>query len=269
MHIATLNTHGIILPSEQATKRFVAMSQAFERVSPDILQLQEVWSYSQLLVLKRALSSYSFSYKPGLLGPTAGLVTLSHSRLPRSHYIDFPPVHEPKKRKAVNRWKRNLKKKGILVTHLTEQCATINAHLVANGDGNWCKTNRYYAAHQHDIEQLANIVVNLGQQTRHILVTGDFNIPKESDLYHQFVAASHVRDAFGQEDLTPTFHASSLPPGKEAHCIDYIFLRSDQICVRNTARLFQEKVQLPDGNSLYVSDHIGLLAELSNVSLSS
>jgi endonuclease/exonuclease/phosphatase (EEP) superfamily protein YafD len=265
MKIATLNTRGFILPTKEVAERFVAMSREFNQLSCDVLHLQEVWSYGQLSVLKRELPSYFFAYHCGVLGPKAGLVTLSRFPLQRAEYIDFPPVGEPKKRKAINRWKRRLKNKGALIAR-TEEVTTINTHLVANGDGDWSTTSRYSEAHRHDLTMLASTVLDLAKWGESVLVAGDFNFPKESSFYKQFVSLAPVYDVFGQ-DTTPTFHQEFLSPGQQAHCIDYIF-HSERFRVMSSSRIFKEKIPLPSGFT-YASDHDGLVASFETMLLRS
>jgi endonuclease/exonuclease/phosphatase (EEP) superfamily protein YafD len=165
-------------------------------------------------------------------------------------------------KKWVNRVKRSLKQKGVLVTHISPFLTLCNAHLVANGDGDWSEGNRYTLAHEHDLSQLAYIISNLADQQQEILLTGDFNIPKCSFFYRRFVNMANVQDIFGNCD-TPTFHKEFLPPNASAHCIDYMFLRSANVwSTRKTDLLFQEKVILANGTRTYVSDHLGLFAHL-------
>src|SRR5207237_9759107 len=91
----------------------------------------------------------------------------------------------------------------------------------------------------------------------------DFNIPKSSDLYTHFLDISHARYIFAADD-TPTFHAEFLPSWKKALRIDYIFLYPEEaaMTIHASSLLFQNKVTLRNGKTAYLSDHLGLMAEL-------
>lgn len=263
--LASLNTHGILFPSPQVTERYVAICQHFEHVPLNLINFQEVWSYHQLTVLQRALPSYPYCvYQRGILGPEAGLVTLSRFPLGHPQFLNIPSVAEPRKKKWINRLKRAVKKKGALVCCLAEWPLIIcNTHLVANGDGDWSQSSRYYSAHMHDVTALATLITDLSHRSNEtdILVSGDFNFPKCSDLYQKFVKLSYATDIFEGEE-TPTFHKEFLVSGQQAHCIDYIFLRSQHpLQIKKKMYLFQEMVTLPSGETRYLSDHLGLLVE--------
>jgi sphingomyelin phosphodiesterase 2 len=266
--IATFNTHGSLpFSSRHPVKQYQAIGEAFEHLPLDVIHLQEVWSYDLLSILRKKLSSYPYvAYTHGMFGPQAGLATFSRTPLTIARFTNFPPVGEPRKRKLWNRLKRAMKKKGMLVCQVVGQNLLFcNAHLVANGDGDWSPTNRYYCAHEHDIEQLVSLIGDLtcreGANT--LVISGDFNIPKCSDLYQKFVDLSLVVDVFAGDD-SPTFHEEALPPGAKVHCIDYLFVRpqNEGISVRKTAYLFQDKI-LVEEKEQYVSDHMGLMAEVT------
>lgn len=91
---------------------------------------------------------------------------------------------------------------------------------------------------------------------------GDFNIPKWSELYQIFVNLSQTTDVFEQEE-SPTYHEEFWP---EPQRLDYVFLRlkekREQVHVRQKGFLFEDKVQLSNGKSYYLSDHLGLMAAL-------
>jgi len=76
-------------------------------------------------------------------------------------------------------------------------------------------------------------------------------------LFGEFTAATGLADAF-QGACPPTFRAEYLPAGAAAHCIDFI-LTAGEVKAESGALVFAEKKE-PLG---YVSDHIGLRAQLS------
>jgi Endonuclease/Exonuclease/phosphatase family. len=266
--LLSMNTHGRPFPPPSVIERSIALSTHYEQVEASILCLQEVWSYRLLAVLQRHLPSYPYcAYKHGWLGPQAGLVVFSRFPLKRPHFVDIPPVAEPRKKRWINRLKRATKRKGVLqctcmLSMLHQQSLHLwNVYLVANGDGDWSEAGRYYQAHLHDIIAVAEQSAQKTCPGARVIV-GDFNIPKESSLYRTFVQHTHVYDVF-ENDQTPTFHAAFLAPGQQAHCIDYLFLDShtvEHIAVRQKRYLFQNQISLPSGRDLYLSDHVGIWA---------
>jgi Metal-dependent hydrolase len=272
--LLSMNTHGRPFPPLSVIKRFIALSTHCEQVEASILCLQEVWSYRLLSVLQRHLPSYPYcAYKHGWLGPQAGLVVFSRFPLKRPHFVDIPPVAEPRKKRWINRLKRATKRKGVLqcsceLSTLPKRVLDIwNIYLVANGDGDWSGTGRYYQAHLHDLTAVAEILAQGMYQGVRVLA-GDFNVPKTSQLYHAFVQRTQVCDVFGN-DQTPTFQAAFLASGQQAQCIDYLFLAAHPahpapyLAVRQRGYLFQEQISLAGGRKLYLSDHVGLWAEIA------
>jgi hypothetical protein len=270
MSLATLNAHEQWQPFSSPSltkKKQQALGEAFERLCLHVIHFQEVWSYGFLRALQKNLPSYRYVGVPGLFGPQAGLVTFSRFPLASVRFVDFPPVGEPSKKKLHNRLKRALKRKGVLVAHLAKHNLVLcNCHLVANGDGDWSQTSRYYHAHEYDITALSTLIHDLIQQNT-LLICGDFNIPKWCELYHRFVDLSQAIDVFGK-DNTPTFREEYLPVGQKAHCIDYIFVRSaaQGLYASQTAVLFREKITI-DGQQVSLSDHLGLMADVGGVAL--
>ena len=129
----------------------------------------------------------------------------------------------------------------------------INTHPVANHDGDWSRANRYYPLHRAQVAVLAQVVNEAGPRA---VLCGDFNIARESPLFAEFTAATGLADAFGGA-CPPTYRAEYLPAGATPHCIDFI-LTAGQVTVESAALVFAEKEPLG-----YVSDHIGLRAQLS------
>ena len=122
-----------------------------------------------------------------------------------------------------------------------------------NYDGDWSAANRYYPLHQAQFAVLAHVVTEAGPRA---VVCGDFNIARESPVFAEFTAATGLADAFGGA-CPPTFRADYLPAGATAHCIDFI-LTAGEVTAQSAALVFAEKEPLG-----YVSDHIGLRAQLS------
>ena len=130
--------------------------------------------------------------------------------------------------------------------------SVVNAHLLANTDGDWSAGNRFHPIHRAQLAALAQLVRGLGDPC---VVTGDFNIPRHKPVVQDFLAATGLTDAFGGE-CPPTFQLAYLPAGMRSQCIDFILttgLETD-----STEVLFPEA--LPRLG--FVSDHLGLQARL-------
>ena len=191
-----------------------------------------------------------------------GLVTLSRYPLEK---VQFTPFTYPKQMKhALLYASKLIHKKGALVAKIQGKALLIcNTHLIPNRQGNWSRENKLYLAHEKQLEELSNLIAQVAHKETYVVVSGDFNIPKSSDLYTHFLDISHAKDIFAADD-TPTFHAEFLPSGKKAQRIDYIFLYPEEATIRIYASslLFQNKVTLRNGKTAYLSDHIGLMAKL-------
>jgi endonuclease/exonuclease/phosphatase family metal-dependent hydrolase len=132
------------------------------------------------------------------------------------------------------------------------ELGVINTHPVANHDGDWSETNRYYPLHRAQFAVLARIVRQAGPRA---VVCGDFNLSRESSLFGEFRAATGLADAFAGT-CPPTFRAEYLPAGATTHTIDFI-LTAGEVAADGTALVFAGQERLG-----YVSDHIGLRAQL-------
>lgn len=199
----------------------------------DIINLQEVYTYDMLWMLRKALVSYSLSFKKGLYGPRSGLVTLSRVPLEQERFIALP------------------KQKGILLSRLASGIVIANIHLATNTDGDWSRDNRYFKTHKNHLDQLNQELVSEDR----VILGGDFNLAKTSDLYCYFKSKGNWIDAHKQ-DISPTFHKEFLPNDREPQRIDYIFTRGN-VASQTSPKIFESKI---DGQ--YLSNHIGLMANL-------
>jgi len=261
--LATLNTLGIPFLPPYPKERYKVVAQEFERLELDVINLQEVHTYGLLKVLKDRLPSYPHVvYERSFVGPKGGLVTFSRHPLEKLRFTLFTFATQP------TNW-RFLRLlgfyKGTLVSKMMNVPLVIfNTHLTANGAGDWSRGSRLYPAHEAQLEQLSKLIGQVTGKESISVVSGDFNIPKCSELYRRFVGLSQAKDAFGQDE-TATFHSEFLPAGKQTHRIDYIFTYSSEtkVEVNDSSLLFHDKVQLLNGKSSYLSDHIGLRAVFS------
>ncbi|MGW6199577.1 endonuclease/exonuclease/phosphatase family protein [Kribbella sp. NPDC055110] len=242
--IASLNTRG---SPPQLHTRYAAIGHAFETSDTDVVNLQEVLTYYHLRLLRSSMPSYRASFRRSGAGPAGGLVTFSRRPAAAASYRRFPSA-SVSALPRITRLTASLK--GVLSTRLPG-LTILNTHLSANHDGDWSPTNRHHRLHQAQLTTLAQYV---GTVEEPAVLTGDFNIARDSSLYRDFLRSTHLTDAFG-DHCPPTFHQAYLPAGRSPHCIDFALLSNPALTV--------ESAEVTD---TYPSDHLGLLVHLKGAS---
>jgi endonuclease/exonuclease/phosphatase family metal-dependent hydrolase len=199
------------------------------------------------------------SWHPGLSGPAGGLVTFSRQPAASVSFRPFPGRH--RRRAEPRRTLRGERRKGMLVTTVAGH-TFVNVHLSPNRRGDWSPGSRLAALHRLQLGAVAGLAAELAGDGL-VVVSGDFNVAKDSDFYREFVAGSGLADAFG--DRAPvTFHPELLRPGRPSRCIDHLFFRAGQGEARVTESdlIFREKEAFGGGRQAFLSDHAGLLVRL-------
>lgn len=238
INVVTLNVSGLAYPP-YLKQRMQAIAEFFDVSDVDVLMFQEVHTYSLLRFLKNNLPSFDHgTYVRSVFGPKGGLVMFS--RLPL-HGVRFVGV-------------TNGTKKGMLITHIGTT-TLVNLHLSANKDGDWSPGNRYHAK---QATQLTDVARQIHQLPGKLIVGGDFNVARHSDLYDTFIERTHLRDSAGS-DNSPSFHMAFLPPDRMPVCIDFIFTRDVQTV--GYEHLFTERVALANGLKAHVSSHQAIHAQ--------
>ncbi len=256
LSVASLNTRGIAIRGPRLASRYAVIGTEFEAGRADVVCFQEVFTYWHLRLLARRMPSFRrVSYRPSAIGPAGGLVTFS--RLPVSRQ-DYQGLGTPPDVPGISRHIRfRARQKGALVTRLVHPgLCVVNTHPVANWDGDWSRTSRFYPLHHAQLGALARIVRSIGVPA---VVCGDFNVDRDSSLFGEFMEEAELADAF-EGKCPPTFRAEYLPAGKMPHCIDFI-LTATGVKAESVGLLLTGKVALPGGPG-YASDHIGLYANL-------
>jgi len=251
--IATLNTRGIPLTGSGLAARLAVIGAGFEAGDTDVVCCQEVFTYWHLRQLVRRMRSFrQVSYERGATGPMGGLVTFSRRPVSETRFRRFG---KPPPTPGVPRLSRfRARYTGALVTRLgAPELCVVNTHPIANHDGDWSETNRYYPLHRAQFGVLGRVAREAGPRA---VVCGDFNLSRESSLFGEFTAATGLADAF-RGTCPPTFRAEYLPAGATTHTIDFI-LTAAGVTADGAALVFAAKERLG-----YVSDHIGLRARLA------
>jgi sphingomyelin phosphodiesterase 2 len=254
--VVSLNTRGVPVAGSYLPGRYAVIGEAVEAGDADVACFQEVFSWWHLRLLARRMRSFGHaSFRPSLAGPAGGLVTFSRLPVAATVYQRFgmPPDAPGISRAA--RFRAALK--GALVTRLARPgLCIVNTHPVANRDGDWSETGRFYPLHRAQLGVLAEVVRGVPAPP---VVCGDFNIDRDSALFGGFAAGAGLADAF-EGNCPATFRAEYLPAGETPHCIDFI-LTGAGVKAEAASVMFTGTVPLPGGPG-YVSDHVGLRASL-------
>ena len=251
--LASLNTRGIPLVGSRLGERYTAIADAFEASEVDVVNFQEVFTYYHLRQLVRSMPSYpSISFRRSAAGPAGGLVTLARRPVSQTSYRRFPVPSATETAGLPRLAWLMASLKGSLVTRL-DGITIVNTHLLANHDGDWSPQNRFYPIQQSQLAALAQYVASVPQPA---ILSGDFNIARDSSLYSDFIRDTGLVDAFGN-DCPPTFHAAYLGPDKTSHCIDFLLLSDPSITVEAAELTFTDHRPMPAGPG-YVTDHLGL-----------
>ncbi|SFO24113.1 MULTISPECIES: endonuclease/exonuclease/phosphatase family protein [Actinomadura] len=237
----------------QARARIGVLAGLIEQMDYDVVCLQEVISPRVLAVLRRAVPSYphaaSFRMLPLPL-VRGGLVTLSRHPITRRHFQPFALA-----RPARPEW---LLGKGALFTRVrlpTGHLTVVNAHLSANMDMDWSPGNRYAKVEQSELRRLAS-AINRIDRAEPLVAMGDFNVPRDSPYFQEFVSATGLEDALAG-DTEPTYR----PDYADIGAIDQLLVRPGTDAT--TRLVFKEAIQLSTGASTVLSDHYGIEATLT------
>lgn len=261
--LLTLNCFGVPTPTTRTRRRLLTLARELDSRGTAIVCLQEVQTHFYRRLLVQACTRYLASaHAPFVHAPKGGLLTLARSQIEQTHFTLFRERglwHTP----AVADW---ILHKGVLLTALRHghlPIVVLNTHLTANYSGDWSASNRYARAEWNQLQQLAEIVV-VQPPDALVLVAGDFNIPRGSWLYHDFLALSGLADPLAG-DMRPTYRALPGIPSRYAQPIDFALLRAPRLPgLRVHCDLrFERKMPLVGGRHGYLSDHYGIELQLT------
>ncbi len=235
-----------------------ALARELENRAYQVVCLQEIQLHNFQRLMVKACSSYPYSvYEPYFHCPKGGLLTFS--RLPITNK-SFEPYAERGLWYTPMLMDR-LFYKGMLIQNLIwagTRMVIINTHLLANYAGDWERHGVYARAEQKQLQQLAETV--RGQPAdSFVIVVGDFNIPRGSWLYRDFLGSSGLTDLLAG-DTRPTLRLPHGVPPRFAFPIDYIFVRKPATCSFEIEcdLCFTGKYWITSHHQGYLSDHNGI-----------
>lgn len=261
LNLVTLNCFGV--PFIQNTRvRLSTIARELDNAPVDVVCLQEVQLSTYVPLLDRGFSQFPFvAFEPFLYAPKGGLLTFSRRPIKGKSFTLYPERgwwHTPS---LADR----LLHKGILATELThagQRIIVLNTHLTANYDGDWSSSNRYAQLERAQLGRLAEVVNELDAQSI-VVIAGDFNIPRRSWLYDEFIEMTGVIDPLAG-DTKPTYYPVLELPSRYQQPIDHIFVRppADRELTATAALVFEGEVPLTSGDIGRVSDHTGIQLRL-------
>jgi endonuclease/exonuclease/phosphatase (EEP) superfamily protein YafD len=259
--LLTLNCFGGYLPF--TSRRLLALANELEQRSNQVVCLQEIQLHRYQKLLVKACASYPYGlYEPYFHCPKGGLLTLSRLPMTSEHfepYIErglwYTPMIMDK-----------ILYKGMLVHNLIWAgipMVIINTHILANYIGDWERHGMYARIEEKQLQQLARTVRSQPSDSI-IIVVGDFNIPRGSKLYHDFLANSGLTDPLAG-DTRPTLRIPLGVPARYSLPIDYAFVRmpSSYSLKIDCDLCFSNKYQISRWGQDYLSDHHGIEIRIS------
>ncbi|MCB0060780.1 MAG: endonuclease/exonuclease/phosphatase family protein, partial [Caldilineaceae bacterium] len=216
--LLTINCFGG--PHWSVRRRLPTLLREFERLAPDVVCLQEVQTPFALRTFTAENDTFTdHVFLPGLRYPFGALCTLSQLPIGEHHFIRYA---------TEGRWlgptfMDRLTRKGVLVSRLQRAALPIivlNTHLLANYGANWGEQSRAAQDQQRQLHQLADLVHKQPDDAL-VLLAGDFNIPRGSWLYEEFVERSGLVDALAGDDR-PTYRPFPGVPARYALPIDFV-----------------------------------------------
>src|SRR5215211_8204878 len=254
--LVTFNCFGA--PAPNVRRRLLVLAHELNRRADSVVCLQEAQAHAYRKLLVQACIGYPFTcYEPFVHAPKGGLLTLA--RLPieqyefmlyRSREIVRPP--------ALMDWALH---KGVLLTRLSLAnlpIVVLNTHLSANYSVNWSTGNHYARIEHGQLQQLAEIVRAQPPEAL-VVAAGDFNIPRASWLYNDFLRESGMTDPLAG-DTRPTHRPPLGLPARFAKPIDFALVRLPELpgLAIESDLCFDQPIPQAGGRHGYLSDHYGV-----------
>ena len=262
LSLLTLNCFGTPVP--KARRRLRALARQLEHSTIQLVCLQEVQLVFFQRLLIQACASYPFqAFEPHLHSPKGGLVTLSRMHLATQRFETYLEQGRWYLPTAMDRFLR----KGMLISSLhwgSTPVVVINTHVIANYNGDWERQGVFARMQEKQLHQLGEIVA-IQPSDALVVVVGDFNIPRGSRLYKNFLQGTGLIDTLA-DDQRPTHRPPRGVPAHYSLPIDFVFVRVPQtmsLQIKCDLR-FSDKFELSHKYHDYISDHNAIEVSFTN-----
>jgi endonuclease/exonuclease/phosphatase family metal-dependent hydrolase len=231
--------------------RLRVLGGILESTGYDVVCLQEVMWRTNALLVRRLAGSYGYHAHTGSVLLEGGLVTLSRRPITGARFVRFPMTRPIRP--------EFLMRKGAQVVTVETgdgPVTVVNTHLSANRDDDWSAGNRYSRLQRVELERLTGVVTAIGP-ARPVVLVGDLNVPRDSPILAEFLAAAGLADARAG-DPEPTYRPTARWPHPPA--LDHVLLRPG--LAARTELVLRDAVVLAGGRPGFLSDHYGVAADI-------
>lgn len=258
LSILTFNTLGVPFFARDITKRYKKTAELINSADYDVVCLQELFTYYHVSIFKRIMKKYPHVlFQKNPFGPRGGLVIFSKNKLVNPAFFTFSypkNAHIPLYTKIAQQ--------GILSADIDQTAIRIiTTHLTSDTVHDLKPHNKLYTLIKNQSKEVITLINNYSQTEKLLIIAGDFNIAKHSELYNAMLKNAKLNDTF-EKDETPTYSPQRIPYfyAADADRCDYIFTKSGdkKITVIKTDSAFVEKESLSNGKKSFLSDHIAL-----------
>ncbi|MFB9448395.1 endonuclease/exonuclease/phosphatase family protein [Dactylosporangium vinaceum] len=233
--------------------RIEAIAARLEESDYDVVCLQEVMAAGMARLLGRLALSFPHRRYTGGGLVKGGLVLLSRRPIAGHRFVRYP-LTRPLRPELLMR-----KGAQVAVLHTAAgPFAVVNTHLSANRDDDWTPDNRYTAVARTELAALTRALSAIDPGIP-LVVTGDLNLPRDAQALAEFCATAGLRDAMAGDDR-PTYRPTTGWPHPPA--FDHVLLRGERLTAECRLVFTDDRVTLPDGRAVYLSDHYGVAATL-------
>ena len=259
--LLTFNCFGLGLPGTQ--QRLLALARELEKSPYQVVCLQEIQLHRYQELLVGSCSSYPYAYFERYVhGPKGGLLTLSRVPFTDKSFIPYAERGLWYTPMLLDR----LFYKGMSITKLTWEnipMIIINTHILANFAGDWKRNGMYARVEVKQLRELAETVRTQPEDAL-IVVVGDFNVPRRSVLYDEFMQFSGLTDPLA-DDTRPTLRTPVEVPAPHSLAIDYALFRlpKDRKLQIVSELCFSSRYQISMNRRGYLSDHDGVQLKIS------
>jgi endonuclease/exonuclease/phosphatase family metal-dependent hydrolase len=244
-------------------RRLLALALELNRREESIVCLQEVQANMYRRLLVDACTQYPIHiYEPFLHAPKGGLLTLARLPIEQRTFTLYRAREIVSPLAAMDL----LLHKGVLLARTAIDrvpIVVLNTHLSANYSVDWNPNNRYARVEHSQLRQLAEIVRAQPAEAL-VIAAGDFNIPRGSWLYDDFLEQSGMIDPLAG-DLRPTHRMPPGIPARLARPIDFALLRLPRLpgLTVQIDLCFDQQLPLAGARRGYLSDHYGLELQIA------